>query len=90
MRETTKALAMAVLMVVVLVGCSAPTGLDMPNDVDLTCVESGRMDYGEVQTCTIELPDTRLVTCLIFDGYNSGGLDCDWNHASGADMEPGR
>lgn len=42
---------------------------------------------GSVQTCTVTMPDTRRVTCLVFNGR---GIDCDWAHADGADNLEGR
>ena len=29
-------------------------------------------------------------TCVVYSGYRSGGLSCDWDHVSGADKEPAR
>lgn len=52
-----------------------------------TCADLG---HGFRQ-CEITLDDTRKVTCVKFGGYRvGGGMSCDWDHASGADREPGR
>lgn len=34
--------------------------------------------------------DTRQVVCVVYSGYQRGGLSCDWSHVSGADKEPAR
>lgn len=31
-----------------------------------------------------------LRECVVYSGYQNGGLSCDWSHVSGADREPDR
>lgn len=85
MRKTI-ALATTAIIMLALAACGVTGGSADTTETSPACVASGGTSYGDLLTCTIELPDTRLVTCLIFDGYNSGGIDCDWAHVSGADM----
>lgn len=41
-----------------------------------------------VDECRIELHDGRAVTCIRFNVYKGGGgLSCDWDNASGKDVE---
>ena len=41
-----------------------------------------------VDECRIELHDGRAVTCIRFNVYKGGGgLSCDWDNASGKDLE---
>ena len=42
-----------------------------------------------VRQCELTLDDTRKVDCLIYHDHRKGGMSCDWDHASGADREPG-
>lgn len=44
---------------------------------------------GTVRQCEFTLNDTRKVDCLIYHDHRKGGMSCDWDHASGADREPG-
>lgn len=43
---------------------------------------------GDLRECVITLTDTRKVDCIVYSGYQNGGLSCDWSHVSGADKEP--
>lgn len=45
---------------------------------------------GNLRECVITLTDTRKVDCVVYSGYEKGGLSCDWSHVSGADKEPAR
>ena len=64
---------MAVLMAVAMVFPLAGCG----NEGDFTADE-----------CRIKLHDGRTVTCINFDTYKGGGgLSCDWDNASGKDVE---
>ena len=44
---------------------------------------------GTVRQCELTLDDTRKVYCLSYHDHRKGGMSCDWDHASGADREPG-
>lgn len=86
----TRIIALAALAAITLSGCGASTGSTDTTETNPACVASIGTSHGDLLTCTIELPDTRLATCLVYDSYYSGSIDCDWAHASGADTEPGR
>lgn len=43
-----------------------------------------------VRQCELTLNDTRKVNCLIYHNDAKAGMSCDWDHASGADREPGK
>ena len=45
---------------------------------------------GDIKECIVTLSDTRKVDCVVYSGYQSGGLSCDWSHVSGVDKEPAR
>lgn len=34
---------------------------------------------GSAVAALVPLPDGRSVTCVIMDGYESGGISCDWD-----------
>ena len=42
----------------------------------------------DIKECIVTLSDTRQVVCVVYAGYQKGGLSCDWSHVSGADKEP--
>ena len=42
----------------------------------------------DIKECIVTLSDTRQVVCVVYAGYQAGGLSCDWSHVSGADKEP--
>lgn len=45
---------------------------------------------GDLRECVITLTGARKVDCVVYSGYEKGGLSCDWSHVSGADKEPDR
>ena len=38
-------------------------------------------------TCSAA-PGYDIKDCVVYSGYQKGGLSCDWSHVSGADKEP--
>lgn len=73
------------VLLLALAGCG--TAGESSDGDSTTCADLG---HGFRQ-CEITLDDTRKVTCVKFGGYRvGGGMSCDWDHASGADREPGR
>lgn len=48
------------------------------------------MSSDDITECIVTLSDTRKVDCVVYSGYQRGGLSCDWDHVSGADKEPAR
>lgn len=79
------AVLVSVTMVFPLAGCG--------NEADADDAENGsncidvRGDF-TADECRIELHDGRTVTCINFNTYKGeGGLSCDWDNASGKDLE---
>lgn len=71
-----------------LAGCGSASGPSTPahavRSVDSRC-SAGADVFTE---CIVTLTDTRQVDCVVYLGYQRGGLSCDWSHVSGADKEP--
>lgn len=88
--KQTKTIIAAMIAALALAGCGAAGGsadtTETKTETKPACVVSDSTISETYKACTIELPDTRLVTCMVYDGYYSGGIDCDWAHVSGADM----
>lgn len=40
-------------------------------------------------TCS-KMSSDNIKECVVYSGYQRGGLSCDWSHVSGADKEPAR
>lgn len=55
------------------------------------CTVSDQTPSVSYKTETVELNDSRKVTCVfaMSDGKVSG-MSCDWVHASGADLDPSK
>lgn len=79
MRKTL-ALATTAIIMMALAACGAITQ-DAEDTSNADCVG---LDDG-YESCTVTLPDTRRVQCLYRKFGYSGGLECDWAHADGAD-----
>lgn len=92
MRNTICATLTAITLTLctALAGCgsaSEPAALGHAvRSIESQC-SAGRDDLRE---CVITLTDTRKVDCVVYSGYQNGGLSCDWSHVSGADREPDR
>lgn len=85
MRKTTRITLAITVICMALAGCgSAPA--HAVRSVDSQC-SAGADVFTE---CVITLTDTRQVDCVVYSGYEQGGLSCDWRHVSGADKEPAR
>lgn len=73
------------VLLLALAGCGTAGESSDGDPTDCAYLGSG------FRQCEITLNDTRKVTCVKFGGYRvGGGMSCDWDHASGADREPGR
>lgn len=74
------AAALAITATLALAGCGSMSADAKPES-------NGCPAYGDgFHTCTVTLPDTRRVTCVILDpGSNGQALSCDWVHADGSD-----
>lgn len=79
------AVLMAVTMVFPLAGCGNEAYADDAENGS-NCIDM-RGDFA-TDECRIKLHDGRTVTCIRFNVYKGGGgLSCDWNNASGKDLE---
>lgn len=85
MRKTTRITLAITVICMALAGCgSAPAH-------GVRSIESQCSAWrGNLRACVITLTDTRKVDCVVYAGYEKGGLSCDWSHVSGADKEPAR
>lgn len=72
------ALAIAVIATLALAACG--TTHDTSKD-GTDCVNLSNI----VSQCAIIMTDTRRVTCLAYLANGGAGIDCDWDHADGAD-----
>jgi hypothetical protein len=62
---------LVVVVPVVLAGCGGSAEASGP----------GEGNYDSWGVHTQDLPDGRTVDCVIWQGYKSGGIDCDWANA---------
>lgn len=73
-----------------LAGCGSGPEPSTPAH-EVRSIESQCSDMDDdFSECVITLTDTRKVDCVVYSGYQKGGLSCDWSHVSGADKEPAR
>lgn len=55
------------------------------------CTVSDQIPSVSYKTETIELNDSRKVTCVFaMSDSKVSGMSCDWVHASGADLDPSK
>ena len=55
------------------------------------CTVSDQTPSVSYKTETVELNDSRKVTCvLVMSDSKVSGMSCDWVHASGADLDPSK
>ena len=93
MRNTICAALTAITLTLctALAGCGSASKTSTPAHAiaatGTTCSEES--GYG-IKECIVTLSDTRKVDCVVYSGYQRGGLSCDWSHVSGADKEPDR
>lgn len=83
MRKTTRITLAITVICMALAGCGSAPAHEV-RSVDSQC-SAGADVFTE---CVITLTGTRKVDCVVYSGYEKGGLSCDWNHVSGADKEP--
>lgn len=90
MRNTICATLTAITLTLctALAGCGSASKTSTPAHAiaatGTTCFKSS----GDIKECIVTLSDTRQVDCVVYSGYQKGGLSCDWSHVSGADKEP--
>lgn len=86
--KTAAATTAVIIAAIALAGCGSASGPSTPAHA-VKSVDSQCSAEADVFTeCVITLTDTRQVDCVVYSGYEKGGLSCDWNHVSGADKEP--
>lgn len=83
MRKTTRITLAITVICMALAGCGSAPAHEV-RSIDSQC-SAWR---GNLRECVITLTDTRKVDCVVYSGYEKGGLSCDWSHVSGADKEP--
>ena len=85
MRKTTRITLAITVICMALAGCGSAPAHEV-RSIDSQC-SAWR---GNLRECVITLTGTRKVDCVVYSGYQKGGLSCDWSHVSGADKEPAR
>lgn len=91
MRNTICATLTAITLTLctALAGCGSASEPSTPahavRSIESQCSQD---EDGDFRECVITLTDTRQVVCVVYAGYQEGGLSCDWSHVSGADKEP--
>lgn len=94
MRNTICAALTAITLVLcaALAGCGSASKTSTPAHAiaatGTTCSEESGDE--RIKECIVTLSETRRVDCVVYAGYQRGGLSCDWSHVSGADKEPAR
>lgn len=78
--KTTTRSIMIIIATLALAACGTATqDAESASSADCMGLDDG------YESCTVTLPDTRRVQCLYRKVGYSGGLECDWAHADGAD-----
>ena len=93
MRNTICAALTAITLTLctALAGCGSSSKTSTPTPViAATGTTCSKMFSDDIKECIVTLSDTRKVDCVVYSGYQKGGLSCDWSHVSGADKEPAR
>lgn len=74
-----------------LAGCGSASKTSAPvHAIAATGTTCSKGSSDDIKECIVTLSDTRQVVCVVYSGYQRGGLSCDWDHVSGADKEPAR
>lgn len=90
MRKTTRITLAITVTCMALAGCGSTSELSTPAHAVRSIESQCSAWRGNLRECVITLTDTRKVDCVVYSGYEKGGLSCDWSHVSGADKEPAR
>lgn len=91
MRNTICAALTAITLILctALAGCGSASKTSTPTHaIAATGTTCSKMSSDNIKECIVTLSDTRKVDCVVYLGYQMGGLSCDWSHVSGADKEP--
>lgn len=87
MRKTTRITLAITVICMALAGCASASEPATPAH-EVKSIESQCSSWrGDFRECVITLNDSRKVDCVVYSGYEKGGLSCDWYHVSGADKE---
>jgi hypothetical protein len=74
-----------------LAGCGSASKTSAPaHAIAATGTTCSKRSSDSIKECIVTLSDTRQVVCVVYAGYQRGGMSCDWSHVSGADKEPAR
>ncbi len=91
MRKTTRITLAITVICMALAGCGSASKTSTPaHAIAATGTTCSKMSSDNIKECIVTLSDTRQVDCVVYSGYQRGGLSCDWSHVSGADKEPAR
>ena len=83
--------ARTLILCTALAGCGSASKTSTPTHaIASTGTTCSKMSSDNIKECIVTLSDTRKVDCVVYSGYQRGGLSCDWSHVSGADKEPAR
>lgn len=90
MRNTICATLTAITLTLctALAGCGSASKTSTPAHAIAATGTTCSKSSGDIKECIVTLSDTRQVDCVVYSGYQKGGLSCDWSHVSGADKEP--
>lgn len=91
MRNTICATLTAITLTLctALAGCGSASKTSTPaHALAATGTTCSKRSGDDIKECIVTLSDTRKVDCVVYSGYQKGGLSCDWSHVSGADEEP--
>ena len=91
MRNTICATLTAITLTLctALAGCGSASKTSTPaHAIAATGTTCSAAPGYDIKECIVTLSDTRKVDCVVYLGYQKGGLSCDWSHVSGADKEP--
>lgn len=91
MRNTICATLTAITLTLctALAGCGSASKTSTPaHAIAATGTICSKRSGDDIKECIVTLSDTRQVVCVVYAGYQRGGLSCDWSHVSGADKEP--
>lgn len=90
MRKTTRITLAITVICMALAGCGSASELSTPAHA-VRSIESQCSAWDdELRECVVTLTDTRKVDCVVYSGYEKGGLSCDWSHVSVVGKEPAR
>ena len=91
MRNTICATLTAITLTLctALAGCGSASKTSTPSHAIAATGTTCSTEFSDdIKECIVTLSDTRQVVCVVYAGYQKGGLSCDWSHVSGADKEP--